>query len=45
VGTAGATVGLDHFGASADFARLYQEFGITVDAVVAAAHDVLRATP
>ena len=29
-------IGLDHFGASAPYQRLYTEFGITVDAVVAA---------
>jgi transketolase len=37
VGDAGRCVSLDHFGASADFERLYAEFGITTDAVVAAA--------
>jgi transketolase len=30
-------VGLDHFGASADQATLFREFGISVEAVVAAA--------
>src|SRR5688572_23123048 len=30
-------IGIDHFGASAPYQRLYTEFGITVDAVVAAA--------
>jgi transketolase len=29
VGDAGASVGLEHFGASADYKRLYAEFGIT----------------
>ncbi len=37
VGDAGRCVSLDHFGASADYERLYAEFGITADAVVAAA--------
>jgi transketolase len=37
VGDQGITIGLDHFGASAPAERLYQEFGITVDAVIAAA--------
>ena len=37
IGTAGRTVGIDHFGASADGALLYEKFGITADAVVAAA--------
>jgi transketolase len=44
VGDAGRIVGLDHFGASADFARLYHEFGITVEAVVAAARESLSAS-
>jgi transketolase len=30
-------IGIDHFGASAPYQRLYSEYGITVDAVVAAA--------
>ncbi|GAA0514922.1 transketolase [Saccharopolyspora subtropica] len=34
---AGESVSLEHFGASADYKTLYNEFGITVDAVVAAA--------
>ena len=33
VGTHGAVVGIDHFGASADGALLLEEFGITADAV------------
>jgi transketolase len=33
VGDAGDVVGLDHFGASAPYQRLYQEFGITAAAV------------
>ncbi|TDD41925.1 transketolase [Saccharopolyspora elongata] len=37
VGDAGESVSLEHFGASADYKTLYDEFGITVDAVVAAA--------
>ncbi|NYE95448.1 transketolase [Psychromicrobium silvestre] len=39
VGDAGRSVSLEHFGASADYKRLFQEFGITADAVVAAAKD------
>jgi transketolase len=35
VGDAGAVVGLDHFGASAPYQRLYQEFGFTADAIAA----------
>ncbi len=41
VGDAGRCVSLEHFGASADFTTLYREFGITVDAVVAAARESL----
>ena len=37
VGDAGRCVSLDHFGASADYERLYAEFGLTPEAVVAAA--------
>jgi transketolase len=37
VGLEGAVVGIDSFGASAPIDALYQHFGITVDAVVAAA--------
>ncbi len=36
-GDAGEIVSLEHFGASADFKTLYREFGITTEAVVAAA--------
>ncbi|MFC1421361.1 transketolase [Streptacidiphilus cavernicola] len=41
VGDAGRTVSLEHFGASADYKVLYREFGLTDDAVVAAAHESL----
>jgi transketolase len=43
VGDAGRIVSLEHFGASADYQRLYQEFGITAEAVARAAHDSIRA--
>lgn len=36
----GATIGLDHFGASAPGERLFQEFGITKDAIIAAVRRV-----
>ena len=39
VGDAGRSISLEHFGASAAYQRLFQEFGITVEAVVAAAKD------
>jgi transketolase len=41
VGSSGRSVGIDHFGASAPWQRLYKEFGVTTDAVVAAAHATL----
>jgi transketolase len=43
VGDAGRSVSLEHFGASAEYKRIYQEFGITVDAVVRAAKDSIDA--
>ena len=36
VGDQGVSVGIDHYGASADYQTLYSEFGITTEAVVAA---------
>lgn len=41
VGDSGRSISLEHFGASADYKRLFQEFGITTEAVVAAAKDSL----
>ena len=43
VGDAGRSVSLEHFGASADAETLFREFGITAEAVVAAARDSLAA--
>jgi transketolase len=43
VGDAGRSVGIDHFGASADYQDLYREFGLTGEAVAAAARDSLTA--
>lgn len=43
LGTRGRAVSLEHFGASAPYEKLFEEFGITTDAVVAAAHDSLNA--
>ncbi|GLJ78824.1 transketolase [Microbacterium imperiale] len=37
VGDRGRSVGIDHFGASADYQTLFEKFGITTEAVVAAA--------
>ncbi|MGP5588119.1 transketolase [Glutamicibacter ardleyensis] len=42
VGSAGEIISLDHFGASADYKKLYSEFGITTEAVVAAAQKVVK---
>jgi transketolase len=39
VGDAGRSVSIEHFGASADYKTLFREFGITTEAVVAAAKD------
>jgi transketolase len=43
VGSDGRTIGIDHFGASADGALLFKEFGITTDAVIQAAMGSLAA--
>ncbi len=43
VGDAGRIVGLDHYGASAAYTVLYEQFGLTREAVVDAAHDSLSA--
>ncbi|KIF66054.1 transketolase [Streptomyces sp. AcH 505] len=42
VGDAGRIISLEHYGASADYQRLYTEFGITAEAVAAAARDSIR---
>ncbi|MFC7345087.1 transketolase-like TK C-terminal-containing protein, partial [Saccharopolyspora griseoalba] len=42
VGDAGESVSLEHFGASADYKTLYEQFGITTEAVVAAARRSLN---
>jgi transketolase len=39
VGDAGGSIGVDHYGASAAYKKIYQEFGITAERVAAAAHD------
>jgi transketolase len=41
VGDAGRSVSLEHYGASADYKTLFREFGITAEAVVAAARESL----
>jgi transketolase len=41
VGDRGRSISIEHFGASADYKTLFQKFGITTEAVVVAAHEVL----
>jgi len=43
VGDAGRSVSLEHYGASAAYERLFEEFGITAEAVVEAARESLGA--
>ena len=43
VGDAGRSVSVEHYGASAAYQTLYDEFGITTDAVVQAAKDSIAA--
>ncbi len=42
VGDHGRIVSIDSYGASADYARIYQEYGVTAQAVADAARDSLR---
>ena len=42
VGDHGRIVSLEHYGASADYERIYREFGITAEAVAAAAEDSIN---
>jgi transketolase len=42
VGDRGRIISIDRYGASADYARIYQEFGITATAVADAARDSIR---
>jgi transketolase len=41
VGDVGASIGVDHYGASAAYQKIYEEFGITAERVAAAARDSL----
>lgn len=43
VGDAGRMIGIDHYGASADYQTLYREFGMTAEAVAAAAKESISA--
>jgi len=40
-GIKGMVIGIDHFGASAPYQRLYQEFGITAEKVVEKTLEIL----
>jgi transketolase len=42
VGDRGTVIGIDRFGASAPYQRLYEEYGITPGAVAEAARKLLR---
>jgi transketolase len=42
VGSAGRTIGIDHFGASAPAEILYEQFGITAEHIVQEARSLLR---
>ncbi|WP_434811575.1 transketolase [Microbacterium sp. bgisy189] len=42
VGDTGRSVGIDHFGASADYKTLFEKFGVTADAVVEAARATVK---
>ncbi len=42
VGDTGRSVGIDHFGASADYKTLFEKFGITADHVVEAARATVK---
>jgi transketolase len=43
VGDSGRIISIEHFGASADYQRLFTEFGITAEAVALAAKDSIAA--
>lgn len=42
VGDTGRSVSIEHFGASADYKTLFEKFGITAEAVVAAARETIK---
>ncbi|MGS0560184.1 transketolase [Microbacterium aurugineum] len=43
VGDRGRSIGIDHFGASADYKTLFEKFGITTEAVIEAARETIAA--
>jgi transketolase len=42
LGEDGVVLGLERFGASAPYERIYEELGLTVDRVVAVAKDLVK---
>ena len=44
VGTDGVVLGIERFGASAPYERMYTELGLTVDKLVAAAEGLVSGT-
>jgi transketolase len=42
VGDEGAVIGIDHFGESAPYQELYEQFGLTVDAVIATVETMMK---
>lgn len=42
VGAHGVAIGVDHFGASAPYEKLYAEFGLTAERVAAAVKGLLK---
>ncbi len=42
VGDTGRSIGIDHFGASADYQTLFEKFGVTADAVAEAARATVK---
>jgi transketolase len=42
VGDHGRIISIEHYGASADFARIFREFGVTAEAMADAAEDSIR---
>lgn len=41
IGSEGKSIGIDRFGASAPAGKIYKEFGITAETVIAAAKELL----
>ncbi|MEP7348178.1 MAG: hypothetical protein ABI877_23125, partial [Gemmatimonadaceae bacterium] len=41
LGDRGAMIGIDHYGASSPYQRIYEEFGLTVEHVVSKVRELL----